>query len=216
MLRARDMSWKWKPEFIQKREKARQETQHSERSAKNIAALNEIKEAYVDSHKDDYRKECREYLAIGLVLLTVIFTGLSYWVFDDQLIISRDAEQRDLRAYVTASEVLVAPTTNKNGGDLMWMIMPKWQNAGRTPTRWLRGYVRCVYFDVSGKMTETNPGPTGTHDIGPTQIAGVGACNIAPANIISKQAAGLINGAWSTLHYTDVFGKPHVSQQCVG
>jgi len=131
-----------------------------------------------------------------------------------QRAIATDTEQRDLRAYVTASDVLTTPTV-RGSGVLEWLILAKWQNAGHTPTRLMHGHFQCIGLYPNGKMGETNPGNEGGRDIGPGQITGLGGCYLTPAQIISHQAAGFINGVWSTVHYNDVFGHPHISEQCV-
>jgi hypothetical protein len=105
------MSWKWKPGFIEKRERARKEQQHEDDRSDYVAALNEIKQAYVDAHKDDASNEkwnaFREYLTIGLVLLTVVLTGLSYCVFYQTMIEARAAAKaahKDNVAALTAAD----------------------------------------------------------------------------------------------------------------
>jgi len=184
------------------------------------AAIDRLKQAYEAAHKNDTHNETqtnkRELMTLLLLAITTLLTLFTFGMFKLQLDIAKDTEQRDLRAYVTATDILVSVTVEKDGKNIQWHFMPKWQNAGRTPIRFANATLNCVSFDHSGKLYQTHSvGGGAVHNLGPGQASGYGWCTLTPQQIIANQGAGFANGVWSTIKYSDVFGNPHISEQCI-
>jgi hypothetical protein len=217
------MSWKWKPEFVQRREKARQQKQDADRSAENVAALNELKQAYIDTHKEDRSNEWwqafRAYLTIALVLTTVGFTGLTYWVFKQQLDVSRDTEQRQLRAYISIEDFGADGT---DSGQPVFSY--KSHNVGLTPAHDVRffAWIGVLPYPLPKNFPHDDVRENTT--VSQTTI-GTGVFQrgrkIADAPLTTEQKNAITDGSSFRLYfmgvarYKDAFEKSHETWFCI-
>jgi hypothetical protein len=148
------------PKFVKKREEARDKERNRQNQADSIAALDALKHAYVDAHKDDGRKELwrevREYLTIGLVLITVVLTGLTYCVFYQTMIDARHAADTAHGDAVTAINAssrpwvgMETPTLSIAVGNSATILVPV-KNVGHSPALNVRA--RFWNFRVDGPV----------------------------------------------------------------
>ncbi len=145
-----------------------------------------------------------EVLTIALVLIGI-----------GALCVQRDTEERDLRAYVTAGETKIIPTTNSQDGDLHWVMTPEWKNVGNTPTRSAKVSIQCFTIDAAGKTIDEHAPSSRYRDLGPDKTGLAGGCTLTPKEMLSNKAAGKKNAVYSAVDYKDVFGTDHHSEQCV-
>lgn len=127
-----------------------------------------------------------------------------------------DTEKRQLRAYISASEVHVFPTTDKNGGNLHWWIFAMWQNSGQTPTRRLSFTTDCITIreDDPVRVVDRSIASEGNRDAPPKAALSAGSCSLSTSQIVKQLSQGLVGGIRSTVEYYDIFGDWHQSQQC--
>jgi hypothetical protein len=209
------MSWRWKPAFIEKRERARKEQECKEQRSDDTAALNDIKQAYIDAHKDDKRNEkwksAREWATVVLVAFTVIFTGLSYCVFNSQLVVSRDTEERQLRAYVLPSESEIVKLSEGEPVSATVVI----HNFGLTPGYRMRGWGGIEIVDLRFPYSLKPPPTQQWQSLGYLAPGAISKLHTqTPEKLTDGQVRGLKGGyvavfIWGRVEYTDTFRHPH-------
>ena len=143
-------------------------------------------------------------LSLAVAVLALFATGWQGWI-------ARDAEKRSLRAYVSADEPEVHPTTTSSAGTFVaWIIIPKWANHGSTPTRNSIVTTQCIATSAEGATSTTGPATPRPRDISPGHPIASDGCALT-----ADQRAGSLIGGRSTVDYWDVFGEHHHSEQCV-
>ena len=157
-------------------------------------------------------KPAENALAVTAIVVSVLALAATGW----QGWVARDAEKRSLRAYVSADEPEVRPTTTSSAGTFVaWTIIPKWANHGSTPTRNSIVTTQCIAISAQGAISTA-----------PTALAIPRPRNISPGHPIASDACpptadqladsiknGSLNGGRSTVDYWDVFGEHHHSEQ---
>ena len=153
-------------------------------------------------------------MEISAAVIALLAFFATFW----QAWIARDAEKRSLRAYVSSDDPGVFAVTNSAGAIVEWKLLPKWADHGSTPTRNLTFTLHCIAVrkdtgELSAETTEpTNP--ANQRNISPGHPVGAGICSVTAVQLAANIKSGLLNGARSTVDYSDVFGEHHHSEQC--
>lgn len=126
---------------------------------------------------------------------------------------SIDAEERQLRAYISAQPAKLVPTIDH--GKPKWHLIVGWNNDGSTPTRALRTAIKCGVSDsdldhpIDWSSLKPRPRTIGAKrsDLG-------GDC-WSNSKAFSDQLTNGTNHVAAVALYKDIFGASHITEQCM-
>jgi hypothetical protein len=129
----------------------------------------------------------------------------------EALSLAEDTSKEQLRAYVSASTVVIKSYRESRATPVVWYIEPVWKNSGQTPTRGAILRLGC-FVDDSFTMPKKRS-YSSQKTIGPGDTVLGGGCRQTPREI-SQQVSSDRERILSIIEYQDVFGARHVTKQC--
>ena len=228
--------WEWgkKPNYIQNRRNCARLKQEREKHEKHLVSIDRIADALESTQgqeqRDDDQRARREIITIGLLILTVIFTGgadlIFYWTLVDshenatkQLTEADAALKLDQRAWLGVINITPTPRIPTIGQ--MFEVEVDLKNTGKTPA--LHVEIITVGQDIA-KGNETDftydkfakiknafiaPNATTMMQVSPVNDATGNPIPVTQDILTALQHGDLRATVHGRIDYQDIFGKPH-------
>lgn len=163
-----------------------------------------------------------------LTLIAVsIYTGITLFLWcnsNEQVKVSRDTEERQLRAYVIVNKVQAITYGGREDGinGPLWALYPIIENTGATPTKELliQGLevlgTKEQWFAMKNFPWRDPSGITGKHAVLGPKDETLGTGSYTGATDLDQMSRGILRSEMSGLvTYHDVFGHRHRTEYCM-
>jgi hypothetical protein len=222
-------------------------TEQRHASAEIAAAINSLRQAQeTQTSREDANEKTNQTInkiTLGLVAATVLFTGLSWWAFHEQISeikkvygpikdqadaakqsaqTASDALTKAQRSFVFEKDIFYGVIT-KNGKKI-WRGAFRWQNSGLTPTKNADVSFSCM--SVQGFPTVVDPytlvevatrsGASWriSQTFPPKDVRVAGECEFMNGELLKAQRREYTQYSMVQVTYTDIFDISHTTRFC--